>query len=267
MHNMKKKPVSAIALLFCLMPLFTNAFGFNKKPAQQWYQITVYHFKNAAQEQLLDNYLQQAYLPAVHAAGIPQLGVFKAIANDTAADKRLYVLLPVASFDALLQLQQSLAANKTYQSAAQPYLDAPYNAPAYERMESIVLKAFPLAPVMQLPQLTGNAAEHVYELRSYESPTEKLHLNKVRMFNEGGEIDIFKRLGFNAVFYAAVVSGSRMPNLMYMTSFNNMAERDAHWKAFGSDPAWKAVSGAPEYQHNVSKAEIIFLHQAPYSDL
>lgn len=244
-----------------------TAFAFDKKPQQQWYQLTVYHFKNAAQEKLVNDYLQQAYLPAVHAKGIAKVGVFQWLGNDTSADKRLYVLLPVASFDALLQLQQSLDANKTYRDAAAAYLKAPYTAPAYERMEQIIIQAFPLAPVLQQPQLTGNAAEHVYELRSYESPSELLHVNKVQMFNQGGEIDIFKRLGFNAVFYGSVKVGSHMPNLLYLTSFNSMAEREAHWKAFNSDPAWKAVSGMPGYQHNVSRADIIFLHQTPYSDL
>ena len=32
-----------------------------------------------------------------------------------------------------------------------------------------------------------------------------------------------------------------MPNLMYMTSFENKAARDEHWKTFGSDPEWKKL--------------------------
>ncbi len=85
------------------------------------------------------------------------------------------------------------------------------------------------------------------------------------MFNEGGEIKLFKRLSFNAVFYAEVLSGNRMPNLMYMTSFDNMDERNKHWKAFGDDPEWKRLSGLEEYQHTVSKLDIILLHPTSYS--
>ena len=59
----------------------------------------------------------------------------------------------------------------------------------------------------------------LYELRSYESPTEELHRIKVNMFNAGGEITLFKRLDFQAVFYADVLSGSQMPNLVYMVVF------------------------------------------------
>src|SRR5438477_622235 len=110
-------------------------------------------------------------------------------------------------------------------------------------------------------------AERIYELRSYEGPTEKYFANKVRMFNAGGEIPLFQRLGFNAIFYATVLAGSHMPNLMYMTSFESMASRETHWKTFGEDPFWKKLVTAPEYQHNVSHIDIVFLHPADYSDL
>jgi len=128
------------------------------------------------------------------------------------------------------------------------------------------LHAFEKMPHPALPQLSAPKAERVYELRSYESPTEQYHISKVQMFNAGGEVSLFKRLNFNAVFYADVLAGSHMPNLMYMTTFNSKADRDAHWKTFGSDPEWKALSAKPEYQHNVSKAEITFLHPTDYSD-
>ena len=120
---------------------------------------------------------------------------------------------------------------------------------------------------MEIPKLTSPHTEHIFELRSYESATEKLYANKVQMFNRGGEIPLFKRLNFNAVFYAEVISGCHMPNLMYMTSFENKNVRDEFWKTFGSDPEWKHLSSMPEYQHNVSKADIILTHPTAYSDL
>ena len=122
-------------------------------------------------------------------------------------------------------------------------------------------------PNLIAPSLSGNKTEHIYELRSYEGATERLYRQKVHMFNEGGEIALFSKLQFNAVFYAQVLAGSRMPNLMYMTSFNNMTERDEHWKAFGADTDWKRMSSLPEYQNTVSKADIILLNPAEFSEL
>jgi hypothetical protein len=134
-------------------------------------------------------------------------------------------------------------------------------------METIFLKAFEKMPSAAAPALTGSKAERVYELRSYESASEKIFRNKVDMFNKGGEVALFKRLGFNAVFYGEVLFGAKMPNLMYMTSFENMNTRDQYWKTFGSDPEWKKLSAMPEYQHNVSRNEIVFLRSTNYSDL
>jgi hypothetical protein len=88
----------------------------------------------------------------------------------------------------------------------------------------------------------------------------------VHMFNEGGEVDLFKRLNFNAVFYAEVIAGPNMPNLIYMTSFENMADRDAHWKSFGADPEWKKLSTDSFYQHNVSRVDITLMKAMGYSD-
>ena len=86
------------------------------------------------------------------------------------------------------------------------------------------------------------------------------------MFNEGGEVALFKNLGFNAVFYGEVIAGSQMPNLMYMTSFDNLSAREAHWKSFGSAPEWKKISSLPRYQDNVSHIDITILSSEPDSD-
>jgi len=250
-------------LCFLFQCLFLYA---GKDNPREYYEITVYHFKDAAQEKLIDNYLQKALLPALHKIKIIKIGVFKALSNDTTGDKLLYVFVPIKSVDEISKIADKLSTDETYQTAGSEYVNAAYNAPPYTRMETILLHAFPLAPTMNLPQLDAANKDRVYELRSYESPTEKLHLNKVQMFNQGGEIDIFRRLNFNAIFYAQVIAGCKMPNLMYMTSFENMQEREEHWKAFGDDPAWKKVSALPEYQNNVSHSDIVFLHPADYSD-
>jgi len=260
---MKYLSLLLIALLF-LAPVCVKAG--NKAPAAEFYEIKIYHIKDAEQEKSLDNYLQNAYLPALHKAGIGKVGVFKALANDTAADKQVYVFIPVKSVEQWLKLPAMLEKDESYKQAGRPYIDAVYNAPVYMRIESILLRAFRLAPQMSMPALKAAKSERVYELRSYESASEKLYNNKVEMFNEGGEIPLFRRLNFNAVFYAEVISGSHMPNLMYMTSFENKTERDAHWKTFGADPEWKQLSGLAEYAHTVIKADIILMQAAEYSD-
>lgn len=236
------------------------------KPAREFYQLTVYRFSNDMQEKMLDNYLQNALLPALHRINISSIGVFKAIANDTSASKSLYVFYKIKSLDEVTKLAEKISADKEYKAAGAEYINAAYTAPPYGRMEIILLHAFPMAPQMNLPVLKGDKKDRVYELRSYESYTEKIFKNKVQMFNEGDEIGLFKRLNFNAVFYSEVVAGCKMPNLMYMTCFENKADRDEHWKNFGTDPQWKKLSAMPEYQKNVSTNEQNFLRPVAYSD-
>lgn len=261
---MKKLLPKILLLIALIAPFVSNAAPVKK--SGEFYQITIYHYSNTTQQALIEQYLKDAYLPALHRQQIKNIGVFTCIANDTAADKRLYVIVPIRSLQQVVTLNQNLEKDADYQANGKSYLDAPYNQPAYNRMENILLKAFPLAPLMNLPKLSSPIAERFYELRSYESATEKNFKSKVKMFNEGGEITLFKRLNFNAVFYASVISGSRMPNLMYMTSYENKADRDEHWKSFGSSPEWKILSAMPEYKNNVSKNEQIFLRTTSYSD-
>jgi len=242
------------------------SWNVNKKPMREFYQLTIYHFKNAEQEKVLDHYFQNALLPALHGLKINNVGVFKSWANDTLTDKLIYVFIPFKSLEMMTELPSKLKADGNYTSAGAEYLNASYNDPPYSRIETILLRAFPLAPQMQLPSLQSAKRERVYELRSYESATEKKFENKVQMFNQGDEIGLFKRLNFNAVFYSEVIAGSKMPNLMYMTSFENKGARDEHWKTFGSDPFWKNLSAMPEYQNNVSHIDIAFLYPADYSD-
>ena len=237
-------------------------------PSREFYSIRVYQLKTAEQVTRLDTYLQTALLPALHRMGISETGVFKAIDNDTAAVQRVYVLIPFKSLEQYLNLSTTLDKDAQYNTAGKDYIEATYDNPPYIRMESILLQAFPDLPRHAVPHaLQGPAKERVYELRSYEGPTEKYFANKVQMFNAGGEIPLFNRLGFNAVFYASVLAGSHMPNLMYMTSFDNMASREQHWKDFSNDPFWKQLVAEPQYQHNVSHVDIVFLHPTDYSEL
>lgn len=253
--------------LFIMFSFFQFANANAPAASRDYFEMRVYHFANHEQETIIDEFLKNAFLPALHRNNRKLIGVFKALANDTAADKRIFVLIPHKSIKDFTELPQKLEKDKAYLTAGATYLNAPYDKPVYTRMETILLYAFEGMPSLAKPQLGGSRADNIYELRSYEGHTEKIFRNKVEMFNKGDEVGLFKRLGFNAVFYSEVIAGSRMPNLMYMTSFNNKADRDEHWKTFGSDPAWKKLSSDPYYQHNVSRNEITFLRATEYSDL
>jgi hypothetical protein len=253
--------------LILLLPfLFLGATLKGQNSARGFYEIKTYKLKNKSQEERVHAFLIYDFLPAAHKFGIKNVGVFTPLETDTTFGKRIVVLTPYSSLEQFANLNDLLKAREEYDPKAKDYINADYTNPPYDRVESVLLRAFSGMPQMEVPHLDGLRADRIYELRSYESSTEKIFKNKVHMFNEGDEVGLFKRLRFNAVFYGEVISGSRMPNLMYMTTFDNLASHDAHWKAFVEDPYWKKLSAMPEYQHNVSKINIYLLRPTEYSD-
>lgn len=252
-------------LFLCMVPFIASSQ--RTQAIREYYQLTVYHYTTAQQEEELDRYLQNALIPALHKLQLMRIGVFKPLENDTAQQKKIYVLIPFRGLEQWAQLDQRLQQDIGYRHAAQNYMNAPNKAGVYDRMETILMRSFSGAPALEVPQLKGSKNDRVYELRSYESSTEKRCRNKIQMFNKGNEIAIFKRLGFNAVFYGEVLAGSRMPNLMYMTTHENMAARDQNWKNFGNDPDWKQLNSQETYKENVSHIDVTFLKAAPYADL
>lgn len=260
---MKKLSKCIASILLLGIGLLNSSFI----PAKRmYYLIKVYQLRSQNQVSAMDNYLSSAYLPALHRAGFSNIGVFFPAVPDTAKETKLYVFIPIGSIKKLSEVEDLPLTDPQLRETGNAFWNADYDAPPYQRMENIVIQAFPLMPKYSLPQLTDTKENHIYELRSYEGPTERLYRQKVKMFNEGGEIELFKRLNFNAVFYGEVVAGSKMPNLMYMTSFNNMADRDAHWKTFRDDAQWLSIKDLPEYLHTVSKNDQILLKAKSYSD-
>jgi len=255
----------AIRTLLLLLIGFTP---FVNPPKREFYQIKIYNVNSKEQEMRLERYLKDAYIPGLHRMGIKTIGVFKPVATDTVSfGKLIYVLTPVKNLDQLLVIPKKLNEDAAYITAGKDYIDAEYKNPPYSRFETIVLEAFSDNPKLTLPKLNGPKSERIYELRSYEGYTEKIYQNKVKMFNEGGEVKLFSRLGFNAVFYGEVISGSHMPNLMYMTTFDNKTSRDAHWKEFGNAPEWKKLIADPQYMNNVSKNTSYFICPTEFSDI
>lgn len=262
---MKHKYLLLCSITLLLSALTATAMPLKKAPAREFYQLSVYHIKDKAQESRLDKFLSTAYLPALHRNGIKNVGVFKTLNIDTASDKKVYVFIPFKSLAEFLKISKLLETDKEIGTKGADYLNAAYNDAPYVRIETILMEAFSQAPLMKKPSFDTPKSERIYELRSYESATEKLYRNKVAMFDKE-EVEIFERIGSKPVFYGEVIAGSRMPNLIYLTTYRKMASRTEQWKKFSDDPRWKRVSALPEYQHNVSKNDTKFLVPTDYSD-
>ena len=253
-------------LTSCETPGSDNSETVVSASSREYYLLKTYTLNSEAQIAVTDAYLQHALLPALKRLGSEQIGVFKDRPLETDSLRHIYVLIPFNSVESLDTYEDQLRGDEAYLQSGRSFLSAAHGNPPFARTSAVVLKAFEDMPKMQLPDLQGPREDRVYELRSYESPTESLYWNKLDMFNAGGEILLFDSLKFNAVFYGDVLAGPKMPNLMYMTSFEDMATRDAYWKLFVDSPQWQKMSTDPQYQNNVSYADIYLLYPTEYSD-
>ncbi len=260
--------VKASLLSGCLtstVPFLNPALASVKQKASkpEYYELRVYTLKNDTQQKMVEDYYQNAAIPALNRLGSKNVGVFTQQQPTTAITK-LYVVIPFKSIEDLGKMNERLQADAAYQQAGAAYLNAPATEPAYQRIESSLLEAFSGMSKMELPEKKSR----IFELRRYESPSEAAGKKKIEMFNKG-EITIFKRVGLTPVFFGEAIIGEMRPNLTYMLTFDDMAEHDQNWKTFGSDPEWKKMSGMPEYANEkiLSNITRTFLVPTSYSQI
>ena len=203
--------------------------------------------------------MQNVGIPAMNRIGIGPVGVFNAIYGPNSPT--LYVLMVHKSLDTVVNSASMLLADD--QCRKSDFINAPLSEPAYVRVESSLMRAFEGLPELVVPE----RKPRILELRRYESHSIKAARKKIEMFNKGGEIKIFLKTGLQPVFFGETIIGPRMPNLTYMLVFDDMADRDAKWKIFGSDPDWRQLSKDPEYKDTVSNITDIILRPTPYSQI
>ncbi|MCW3110083.1 MAG: hypothetical protein JWQ09_4589 [Segetibacter sp.] len=236
---------------------------FAKSSTPEFYELRVYSLKNSTQQKLVEDYLQNAAIPALNRLGSKNIGVFTE--QKPEGQTKLYLIIPFDSVKDFINVTDKLANDATYQQAGSAYLNAPATEPAYERIQSSLLKAFAGMPKLQAPE----NKPRIFELRRYESASEAAGKKKIDMFNNVGEIAIFKRVGLTPVFFGETIIGEMRPNLTYMLTFDDMEEHDKNWKAFGSDPEWKRIKAIPGYEDakTVSRITRTFLVPASFSQI
>ncbi|MBV9761721.1 MAG: NIPSNAP family protein [Acidobacteriaceae bacterium] len=233
---------------------------------REYYELRRYQLHSGPQQKLANNFVENALIPALNRLGIKPVGAFNLeIGVETPA---LYVLMPSTSLETLARSELQLAEDAEYQKAGEAFLKAPAIQPPYSRIESTLLIAFEGHPRLTVPPPTAEHGARVFQLRTYESPSNSDHRIKVEMFHSG-EFGAFQRAGFWQVFYGDALIGSRLPHLTYMLSFPDIAEMNAKWKAFGADPEWQKLLANPKFNFEsiVSNITNLILNPASYSQI
>lgn len=232
---------------------------------QQYLELRHYHALVGPKSDRLLSFLRDVAIPAWNRLGISPVGVFNVTYGPNAPS--VYVLLPHPSLESITSTRAKLVEDAAYQEAGADFLNASLEDPAFVRMESRLMRAFRDMPVVQAPPGAASNEPRIFELRMYESHSEAAARRKVEMFNDGGEIAIFHKTGLTPVFFGETFIGSNMPNLTYMLTFKDMAERDRAWDAFRKDPDWASLSGDAYYRNTVSAITDFILRPTPFSQI
>ena len=231
---------------------------------RQFIELRRYQLLPGAKQRAFSAFVGDAFIPALNRAGIGKVGAFTVVYGENAPS--LLLLLAHPTLESVTTLRDRLAGDAVYSRAGAAILDAPMSDPAFVRVESTLMRGFDAMPTLEVSAPAGTATPRIFELRTYDSHSDRAALNKLAMF-DAGEIPIFRRAGLTPVFFGETIIGAKMPNLAYMLVFRDLAARDAAWAAFGRDPEWKALVGDPQYRDNVSAISDIILQPTSYSQI
>jgi len=234
----------------------------------QLIDIRRFSFANADKAAAFDTFAKNAGIPACHRAGVKTVGVFK---HDTQLNKGdanksndRYVILPHDDADSLIRINAKLTADEQFHADGKAFLDAPKKDPSYDRVEVSILLSNPCVPKIEVPTTKPG---RLIQFRIYESHSLPKARAKLHMFNEGGEMKIFRDVGMDPVFFGEALAGPALPNLTYMLSFDDDAARKAGWKGFLGDPRWDALKKNDMYADTVSKIINIFMRPVDGSQI
>lgn len=226
---------------------------------KDYFELRLYLIETAEQRKTMDAFLGDVMIPALNRLGVKPVAVFQ---KDGAQD--LYVLMPHKTAESALTAELRLLADAEFLKAGAAALDAPKSAPAFKRIESSILLAFDSVPRLETPVKNDG---RIFQLRIYESHSAVKGVKKVQMFNEGGEVAVFRRCGMNPVFFGQTIVGTKVPNLTYMLGFEGAEAQKAAWAKFMADPDWKKLSGDPQYKDTVSNITNMVLRPTAYSQV
>ena len=229
---------------------------------RQYLVLQKYSFEKDEQRAVFDEFMKELAIPALNRLGVRPVGVF----HDPQGARPTYVLLPHANAQSALNLTQRLLTDSVLAEKGSAVLDAPKSAAVFKDVESWLLHAFKSMPKVELP---AKGPERLFQLRIYESPSLKTGQKKIEMFNDAGEIKIFREVGLAPVFFGETIFGGRIPNLTYMLGFENELQQKEAWKKFGGHPEWRRISKMPEFIDSriIRGITNILLKPAPYSQI
>ncbi len=284
MHSTRRNFIKS-SLAVSATAAFTT--GINSRAAQatpstvarDYYELRAYRLKPDTSSAVLEKYLEKALIPALNDRGLDSIGVFTEVDVDkkavtakpkigtSAAPVAIWVLITHPTLESFTQISAELNTEAKVQAAAPEYFQTVKSNPAYDRVDTWLLRAFAGMPKLAVPAFSKNKTPtRIFELRDYESHSEERALSKMAMFDDG-EIPLMQDLGMSPVFFGQALAGPNLPHLRYITCGPDLATHLGNWKKFGPDPRWVKMKDQPTYKDNTSKNTARFIVPTAYSQI
>jgi len=257
---MKHKAYVLLSFMLTAMFIFSSCCESKTKEESDGAKKQIYEwriFNLTGDGAILDDYFKGALIPAYNRCNV-SIGAFKLV-NPEEADQR-YLMFVYPDLQTYNKVRQEVWNDPVFQNAARSFFETTAPNPVYSSFETYICEAFDKIPEMRIP----DKSRTLFQYRNYYSPNEEANKRKIKMFN-AEEIDLFDKVGVNSVCYGEILSGTRMPGLIYLTWYQDEETFSKVWKDFGSHPDWKQMSSKPEYRNTATNNIIKLLSPMPYS--
>jgi hypothetical protein len=214
---------------------FAAAASGDQAASPAYFEFYYIHMQNGSQTARLLKWLETGLLPVCQKHGFGPIGVF-----NVTVGANLPTTLMVYSYPSLAEMEAQWGRLGGDADYARSVADLEKDEPAFYRAEATLLRATSFCPPFAATP-AGDSPHKLYELRIYESPTNRQLGYLHDRFGSAGEIEIFHKSGIHPVLYANTVFGPNQPNMAYLIPFESEAQREKAWATFGADPDWVKI--------------------------
>jgi hypothetical protein len=264
---MKSSSIS-ISILTTLTAVIITTSSFAQSSVQAYIELRTYTCSSPEKRDALFNVFDTALLPALKRQGITKAGVYTSSAELNKGNPRyntvLYTITVHPDLNSLTECEHKLLADADYLINAAPLFNAPMQDPLYDSCQSSLLRTFKSCPdVVKV----AHSPDRLIQLRIYNSYTIERNSKKISMFEDGGEIELFRKAGMPPVFFGHAIAGDQLPNLTYMLAFETPEDHAQAWSNFISSEGWKTLKADPQYKDTANKITNIILKPSKNSQL
>ena len=203
-----------------------------------FFSLINYAFESLAQRKRFVSQLASNIIPRLNEQGVVHVGAFE----ESDRIGSIYLVLPHQTIDASVAVRDGGPIEFGNREASHLGMDS-----TYVTASSSLLRSLDFMPGFEMPI---NTPTRVFQLRTYENPTEIARQKKIQMFRDG-EFEIFRRVGLAPVFFTETLFGTGLPNLTYMLSFDDMIALESAWSRFVKDSEWKTMIERPDYSDDL----------------